>query len=231
MFVHTSRNNGQGKVSLRPQQEMEELSEEAQPVGSARTRSLLLSGPASTLTLLEELQVNTWSEKLRKGPQEEFDYSHFDNMKPENASHSCQASKQFWTTEEVHRDMWRGTAYEQTKNKEAATRCDSLLRRYRWTLVQLEIKIWRCYTFVTHTMNCLPRTAFYFYLAWWLANSDQRRLTPGFGFNYHILGKQENWWLNEVIEINCKDVRKLQAFMLIHKLLGTLNVNINSKKI
>ena len=124
MFVHTSRNNGQGKVLLRPQQEMEELSEEAQLVGSARTRSLLLSGPASTLTLLKELQVNTWSEKLRKGPQEEFDNSHFDDMKPDNASHSCQASKQFWTTEEVRQDMWRGPANEQTKNKEAATRCD-----------------------------------------------------------------------------------------------------------
>ena len=40
-------------------QEMEELSEEAQPVGSARTRSLLLSGPTLNLALLEELQVNT----------------------------------------------------------------------------------------------------------------------------------------------------------------------------
>ena len=81
-FVHTSQNKGQGKVSLRPQQEMEELSEEAQPVGSARTRSLLLSGPTLNLALLEELQVNTWLEKLRKGPQEEFHYSHYDNMKP-----------------------------------------------------------------------------------------------------------------------------------------------------
>ena len=35
-----------------------------------------------------------------------------------------QVSKQFWTTEEVRRDMWRGPANEQTKNKEAATRCD-----------------------------------------------------------------------------------------------------------
>ena len=32
--------------------------------------------------------------------------------------------KQFRTTEEVRWDMWRGPANEQTKNKEAATRCD-----------------------------------------------------------------------------------------------------------
>ena len=39
------------------------------------------------------------------------------------------------------------------------TRTYSLLRRYRWPLVQIEVKIWRCNTFVTHTTNCLPPNA------------------------------------------------------------------------
>ena len=124
-FVHTSRNNGQGKVSLRPQQEMEELSEEAQPVNSARTRSLLLSGPTLNLALLEELQVNTWLEKLRKALKKNFTI-HIMIIWSLKMPHilAKQVSKQFWTTEEVRRDMWRGPANEQTKNKEAATRCD-----------------------------------------------------------------------------------------------------------
>ena len=200
MFGHTSRNNGQGKVSLRPQQEMEDLSEEAQPVGSARTRSLLLAGPTVILTLGDEPQVNTWLEALRKGPQEEFDYSHYANMKPENASHSCQASivssfgplKRSVGICEEAQPMSRPRT---RRLQPGVTWSYSLLRRYRWTLIQLEFKICRCNTFDTHTTNCLPPNAIYFYLAWWLATSGQGRLTPGFGFNYHILGKKkENWW-------------------------------------
>ena len=185
MFGHNSRNNGQGKVSLRPQQEIEDLSEEAQPVGSARTRSFLLSGPTLNLALLEELQVNTWLEKLRKGPQEEFDYSHYANMKPENASHSCQASKQAVSD---RWDMWRGPANEQTKNKEAATRCDKDLLTIEKIQVtscpnrsqNMEMQ-YCCYThYELFASKCID--ALYFYLAWWLATLNQRRLTPGFGF-------------------------------------------------
>jgi len=199
MFGHPSRNNRQGKVSLRPQQEMEDLSEEAQPVGSARTRSLLLAGPTVILTLGDEPQVNTWLEALRKGPQEEFDYSHYANMKPENASHSCQASivssfgplKRSVGICEEAQPMSRPRT---RRLQPGVTWTYSLLRRYRWTLIQIEVKICRCNTFDTHTTNCLPPNAIYFYLAWWLATSGQGRLTPGFGFNYHILGKKENWW-------------------------------------
>ena len=135
MFGHPSRNNRQGKVSLRPQQEIEDLSEEAQPVGSARTRSLLLSGPTFILTLLEEIE--------------------------------------FRTTEEVRWDMWRGPANEQTKNKEAATRCDMDL------LIIEEIQVnsypnrsqnmQMQYFWYTHyelfASKCID--ALYFYLAWW----------------------------------------------------------------
>ena len=108
-----------------------------------------------------------------------------------------QVSKQFWTTEEVRRDMWRGPANEQTKNKEAATRCDMDL------LIIEERQVNSCpnrsqnmqmqYFCYTH-YELFASKCILFYLAWLLASSDQRRLTLGLGFNYHTLGKKENWW-------------------------------------
>ena len=61
MFGHISQNNGQGKDSLRLQQEMEGHSVEGQPVASQWATPTNIDP-----FFIEELQVNTWLKYLRK---------------------------------------------------------------------------------------------------------------------------------------------------------------------